>query len=274
MRRPDFLIVGAMKSGTTACTIHLDMHPEIQTARLHHSEFLYRDEGLRQTKSIQYLAKLDEIHFFSNDTIYRLGETNYLSVFADGNMTGKVRGEKTPAYLRNPKACERIHKCCPDAKIIICLRNPIDRTLSHWNHMNGVKDIAPWVPDAMKKVIDDFEACVSLAEKQPWNCPILMPSAYHEAVKRFLDTFGKEQVHITIQERTLSNHDQTYDRMFEFLEVRPMRVSRGIYHSRPHAAMSHNMRTHLAQIFAEDVQKTKELLGDDIPEWEDFLDAP
>lgn len=106
---PDFLIVGAMKTGTTSLSGNLKLHPRIFMPRR-------------------------EVRFF--DQNWFRGVDWYRAVFRDG--AGKVCGEKTPEYMRARRYMERIHRVLPDAKIIVLLREPVSRLLSEINHrMHG-----------------------------------------------------------------------------------------------------------------------------------------
>ena len=101
---PDFLGIGAQKSGTTWLWANMLMHPNI------------------------YLPPNKEIHFF--DLHFEEGLDWYSSLFH--NVDQKVKGEITPYYSILPK--ERIaliKKINPNMKIIFILRNPIDRAWSH-----------------------------------------------------------------------------------------------------------------------------------------------
>lgn len=105
--KPNFLVLGAPKCGTTWLHICLAEHPEI------------------------YLPKAKEIHFFSYDNLYAKGNGWYESFFPD-TLTEKAIGECSPSYLSAPKASQRIHEYLPDAQLICLLRNPIERAYSHY----------------------------------------------------------------------------------------------------------------------------------------------
>jgi hypothetical protein len=104
---PDFIIVGAMKAGTTALNRFCNLHPEIDTK--------------------------NELHFFSpRYDRYKKGIEWYKNHFVDG----KCSGEKTPCYMNDPRAMHRIATTCPQTKIIIILRDPVMRFISHRCHYN------------------------------------------------------------------------------------------------------------------------------------------
>ena len=102
---PDFLIVGAMKAGTTSLSGNLKLHPKIFMPRR-------------------------EVRFF--DQYWHQGVDWYRSHFRDG--VGMIRGEKTPEYMRVRRYMVRMRRVVPDAKIIVLLREPVARLLSEMNH--------------------------------------------------------------------------------------------------------------------------------------------
>ena len=108
MPLPNFIIIGAMKSGTSTLHSNLQLHPEIG------------------------MSKLKEPHYF--DKFYH----KPLSFYADQFSSGKrINGESTPAYSWNhifPEVPERIYKAIPDVKLIYVLRDPVDRIISHLHH--------------------------------------------------------------------------------------------------------------------------------------------
>jgi len=113
-RWPNFFLVGAPRCGTTS---------------------LY--EYLRLTKGI-YMSPTKEPNYFSAETIpdnFRFppirDKKKYLDLFAKANKE-KAIGESTVTYLQDPRAPCLIHEVVPEAKIIIMLREPIQRTFSHY----------------------------------------------------------------------------------------------------------------------------------------------
>lgn len=113
---PNFLIIGAQKSGTSAIYHCLRKHPDI------------------------FLPDKKEIHFFSDDYKYKKGLSYYESFFS-GYKGEKAIGEATPRYLYEEKVPERIAKNLQDVKLIVCLRNPIHRAFSaYWmNYKRGTE---------------------------------------------------------------------------------------------------------------------------------------
>ena len=108
MPLPDFLIIGAMKAGTTSIHENLKSHPKI---------------GMSDFKETNY--------FTSN---YNYGINWYKSLF---NKSGVKNGEACPSYamvFKYPDTAERIYKTTSKIKLIYILRDPVDRIVSHLHH--------------------------------------------------------------------------------------------------------------------------------------------
>lgn len=104
---PNFLIIGAMRSGTTSLTHHLREHPAV------------------------FLAPGKELHFF--DWNFERGVDWYRSHFAEVQRETAI-GEATPLYLYEPEAIPRMFEVVPTAKLIAVLRDPVERAYSHYWH--------------------------------------------------------------------------------------------------------------------------------------------
>ena len=119
-RLPNFLVIGAMKSGTSSLAAYLDAHPDV------------------------WLAPTKELHFFDDPTNWAQGVDWYRDRFADAGSAPAV-GEATPAYLFHPEGPARMAAVVPDARLIVVLRNPVDRAYSHyWHHRSNGKETRPF----------------------------------------------------------------------------------------------------------------------------------
>jgi len=104
---PDFLILGAMKSGTTSLFRYLGQHPKVR------------------------VSAAKAVHFFDLD--HSRGPRWYRSHFPL-LRSGAITGEATPYYLCHPHAPQRIGELLPRARLVVLLRNPTDRAISHYSH--------------------------------------------------------------------------------------------------------------------------------------------
>ena len=109
MKKPDFIIIGVQKAGTTALKYYLNQHPNI---------FMYPDE----------------VHYF--DIQLHRGDEWYLRRFPNDS---RVVGEKTPGYIYHEHAVKHLRRLCPDTKLIVLLREPVSRAYSEYKmlRLNG-----------------------------------------------------------------------------------------------------------------------------------------
>jgi hypothetical protein len=114
---PDFLIIGAQRSGTSSLYDHLTRHPQVAPA-------------VRK-----------EVHFFDDKFTrglrwYRAHFPSSLYRYCVERLRGHeiVTGEASPYYLFHPAVPRRVSQTAPGLKLIILLRNPVDRAYSHYNH--------------------------------------------------------------------------------------------------------------------------------------------
>ncbi len=123
---PDFLIIGAQKSGTSWLASMLRQHPDV-----------YMPEN--------------EVHFFDKVHNYNKGESWYLEHFEDAEK-GETVGEKTPDYIwanghgvegHDPMVHRNIRETLPAAKLIVLLRNPVDRAISAAKHIIRSGRVSP-----------------------------------------------------------------------------------------------------------------------------------
>jgi len=189
---PNFFIVGASRSGTTS---------------------LY--EYLRSVTGI-YMSPVKETHYFSR-RVHPVGvrfrqmiwdKKQYLKLFK-GVKDEKIIGEASPLYLRDPDAPKLIHEVSPNAKILISLRNPIDRQFSGYLFGRQLGRI----PYSFKEQIESLK-------KIGCKTGETIPDKYAQGVKRYLDIFGPKQVKIIIFEEWVKDIPKTLIDIIEFLGIK------------------------------------------------------
>ena len=131
--RPDFIVIGAMKSATT--TLH---------------EQLARQPGL-------FMSVPKEPNFFSDDDNYAQGLGWYSSLFRDA-PAGALRGESSTHYTKlptHPRTVDRMVQALPDVKLIYVMRHPIDRLISQYVHEIAVGRIGVGLNEAIAELPRD-----------------------------------------------------------------------------------------------------------------------
>lgn len=125
MALPDFFLAGAPKAGTTALHAALAQHPSLFMSAVKEPKFFLTD-GPPPTRGGPGDVKTYREH------VWR--QADYEALF-DPAPAGQLRGESTPFYLHNRDAQRRIRALIPDAKLIVVLRDPVERAHSNWAHL-------------------------------------------------------------------------------------------------------------------------------------------
>ncbi|NET48756.1 MAG: sulfotransferase, partial [Merismopedia sp. SIO2A8] len=129
MSRPNFLIIGAAKSGTTALHYYLGQHPDIFMTRKKEPKF-FTFEGEEATLD----GPVDAAGQKRYDDIRQGSICNieaYHDLFTDVTHETAL-GESSPLYLYCPRSAQRIYDYNPEMKLIAILRNPVERAFSHY----------------------------------------------------------------------------------------------------------------------------------------------
>ena len=202
---PDFLVIGVGRSGTTSLYYYLDQHPSIVK------------------------SSYDEIGFFDDN--FHLGLSWYRSMFTTifTKFLIKLKTkyfmtyEVTPWYVRRPWTARRIKKIFPNIKLIIVLRNPIDRTYSHYHlstQNDEKRDFKAVIKEDMKNISqwDITEKNDSYFSNQVQNSK-LARGFYYEQIIPWFELFSKEQIMIISSEDLASKTQSTLREIFSFLEL-------------------------------------------------------
>ena len=201
---PDFVIIGTMKGGTTSMFQYLAQHPQV------HPPF---------RKEIKFF----DIHYPKGLGWYRSHFPLSLKM-KDGGLTG----EATPYYLFHPLAATRMAKDLPKAKLIIMLRNPVDRTYSHYNHMVRVgreplafDDAIAAEPERLAGEAEKIIADPNYSTFMHGHYSYLARSRYAEQLPRWLDAFPRDQILILPSEEQTSDPASTFQKALSFLGLDP-----------------------------------------------------
>jgi hypothetical protein len=197
LRWPNLFLVGAAKAGTTSLYRELARHPAIYMSPMKEPHFFSQIEPSPGRKA-----------FFPHVT----DEDEYLALFA-GATTEEVLGEASTSYLWDRQAAERIKRVVPEARILIMLRDPVDRAYSqYWNDV--------------REGIERRSFLDALVEEQrsgpgEWGVSSLNIDCgrYADQVERYLDRFGV-RVHVLFFEDFVSHEASTIAGVHSFLGVR------------------------------------------------------
>ncbi|NDJ62372.1 MAG: sulfotransferase [Chloroflexi bacterium] len=195
MTMPNFLIIGAMKAGTTALYATLAQHPQI------------------------YMSPNKEPHFFTHEggkpsisptVVNNLAD--YQALFAD--VTDEIAiGEATPNYLVQPEVAATIHRYLPDAKLIAILRDPAERAYSHYLHrvLSRREDHADF--------LEAFRYNETLAAEGYYLDSYRLGGMYYENLCRYYDRFPAAQIKVVLYDDWRDDPAGTAQALFDFLGV-------------------------------------------------------
>lgn len=195
---PDFFIVGAPKAGTTSLYRYLRNHPDIYMSPAKEPNyFSYSDIAAQNL-------------YYRERGVESLQDYEKLFVRVSSH---KAIGEASVSYLYYPEVALRIKNAIPDAIIIILLRNPVDRGFSHFLMDKKLGYISLVFEDVIFKRVQHKN--IDLYYQQ-----YIELGLYHEQVKRYIDTFGKNRVKIVLTEDMKEDTAKVLHSVFEFLGVK------------------------------------------------------
>ncbi|WP_328470296.1 sulfotransferase domain-containing protein [Actinoplanes sp. NBC_00393] len=205
MALPDFLIAGVPKAGTTALHAALTGHPELFLPSVKEPKFFLSDGPPPVVGGPGDVQTYQE-HVWRQD--------EYEALF-DPAPPGTLRGEATPFYLYDLAAHDRMKALVPHARLIILLRDPVDRAHSNWTHL--------WVA-GLEEEADFLTACLAEEERKAANWAdfwhYIGLGRYGRQLEHLYQRFPREQV-LLLRYRDLKDSPaETLDRVCSFLGVR------------------------------------------------------
>jgi hypothetical protein len=240
----DFIIAGAQKSGTTALHYFLQKHPHIT------------------------LGDQQEMHFFDNDDFFSPPPPDYELLHRHFRPVPPttIAGECTPSYLYYEPAMERIWNYNPRIKLLILLRNPVERAFAHWN-MQRSKGREPL--DFLDAVKIEKNRVTETSPLQSRRFSYVDRGFYSEQLERVWKFFSRPQVKVIKSEEFRKNNRETLNSTLEFLGMKPLRMIRSkdrnvVPYER---AISAPERKYLYGIFAEEIARVERMLGWDCSDW-------
>ena len=198
--KPNFLVVGAAKSGTTSLFNYLTQHSDIY---------------IPEVKECRFFSQLPKNYkglgaeFFPNSGI--TDERVYFNLFS--GHEDKVCGDISNDYLYYyEKSIKNIKKYLGnEIKIVIVLRNPIDRAYS--NYMHHIRD--GWENISFEQALDDEKRRIE--ENWGWSYHYVKTGMYYYQVKAYLDNFRQTKIYFFEE---LKFKDSLLKDLYAFLEVR------------------------------------------------------
>jgi hypothetical protein len=204
MALPDFLLIGAPKSGTTALHVALDGHPQLSLSSPKEPKYFLTDGpppaggGPGDAKTFaEYVWRRED----------------YENLWS-GAEPGQLLGESTTLYLQSFDAQRRIAETVPEAKLIAVLRDPVDRAHSNWSHLRS---------HGLEPVADFPRACMlgGRRTEQGWGpfWKYLEIGFYGAQLRNLYSLFDREQVLVLLYRELREEPVETLNRVCAFLGV-------------------------------------------------------
>lgn len=197
---PDFVVIGAGKSGTTSLNEYLSQHPKIFMGDKEPNFFAYE---LLDPETLD--DPTDREHYYQS--VYKLED--YLNLFKDAKE-GQLKGEVSNTYISNTGAWERIKHYVPDAKLMAILRHPADRIFSRYFHLVRENEI----PEG-----GDLEEVFN-RDSIWWKRPDLVNEGfYYRQLKPYFENFDPKDIKIFLYEDFIGKTDEVVKQAFEHIGV-------------------------------------------------------
>jgi len=248
-QRVSFLICGTQKAGTTALADYLRGHPQL------------------------FLPEQKELHHFDNETLnwgpgngaQRRNARRYHEAFQTA-PAGSLWGEATPIYMYWDTAPERIWRYNPAMRIVVILRNPVERAYSHWAMEMG-RGADPFsFEDALHQ---EGQRCREALPLQHRVYSYQDRGYYSAQLRRLWRFFGEDAVLVLRQEELRQAPRRCLDSVCQHLGVHPFSSVEPLeqHVGRYDQAMHPETREHLRQTFANEIRQLEAMLGWDCRHW-------
>ena len=255
---PDFLVIGTARSASTSLYQYLIQHPCV---------------GACLTKQPHFFDK----HFNKGIEWYKIFFPNIFTKFYKTNIlrTKFVTGEATVHYILHPLAPKRVAKMYPKIKLIVILRNPVDRAYSHYQTELSNKSENLSFEKAIKvenkRLEDEFEKLAEDRNYESKNYPhraYITSGIYVEQLKRWLEYFSMDQFLILSSEDFIINPSEQFKKILDFLNLPPFDLPNyKKIHSRNYRKINLETRKKLLKFYEPYNKQLYELTGKDF-HWE------
>lgn len=246
-----FFLVGAQRCGTTYLYHLLDAHPEIEMAR----------------------PVRPEPKFFLNETLYDQGVAYYDRTFFHGKPGARLKGEKSTSYLESDAAARRIAATFPGARILILVRDPVARAVSHWRFSveNGVETLP------MEEAFRQEKERRDRYDRDRFSVSpfaYLRRGCYVDDILRWEHLFPRERIGVFLYEALVAA-PETLTNLYGFIGADPAFVPDGVGQrinpsAEPPAGaevLSPETEAWLARYYAEPNGRLAVWLGMDLAKW-------
>jgi hypothetical protein len=242
---PDFLIIGAARSGTTSLFHLLCRHPQVMRS-------LYK-----------------EVNFFSRN--YERGVNWYRAHFPTQRRKSNANaltGEASPSYLWRPNVPQRVKSLVPHCRFIALLRNPVDNLSSSYQYNVRLGRVAVSFEEAVHEARQQLEAALQSGAGDQRTCePARLHSDfYHISLDRWFSIFPRDQLLILEYGEAFGDMQAAMEKICSHLRIRPWAPDREERRNTgSYPPMNPATRADLQKFFAPHNEKLYSLLGKSFP---------
>ena len=205
MKLPNFLIIGAAKAGTSTLYDWLNQHPQIYMSTIKETNFfaLVNDDLSYDSRSVvgEYLSEcITDIKTYQKQF---KGVLNAIAI-----------GEASPMYLYSSEAVNNIHKYIPTVKLIVILRDPIERAYSNFLHhiqrnLETTYNFIEGIEQEKERIQNNWW----------WGFHYINAGFYYAQLKRYYERFDANQIKVVLYEDLIQNSLDTLRDILSFLGV-------------------------------------------------------
>ena len=238
---PDFIIIGGARCGTSSLYQYLKRHPQV------------------------LLPHKKELHFFDQDLNFQKGVNWYLAQFP--SITDRKdwqTGEATPSYLEYPQVAARMKELFPQVKLIVLLRNPVQRAVSWHYHqlVHGYRkgNLEAAIEREMEQLAGLTESELSKMGRTPPNN--ILGGLYVYRLQTWMSLFPPEQILVLKSEAFWQEPAETMKQVFAFLGLPPLEFDSYPQHNiGSYPEIEGDLKARLADFFKPHNRKLEEYLG-------------
>ena len=227
---PNFLVIGAPRSGTTSLYEYLRAHPDVYMSTVKEPDF-FTYPSLDRVNPIGTEVAVRDIHDDAqHDAALARDLAEYERLYA-GHRDERCLGEASAVYLGDPTAAWHLRTYVPDAPFIVVLREPADRAYSHFHHAKRLYTEGGLTspPGAEGRTVDEeFERAIEVASQEGMPAetvsePEIWVRAgyYHRHLTRWFELFPREQFAIFLYEDLATDERGLMRRVYEHIGVDP-----------------------------------------------------
>lgn len=250
---PGFIVVGGQRCGTTSLFKNIAEHPQVFRPVV--------EKGL-DWFTLHYDRPLS--WYRSNFPLERVARVR------SGRAGPPVAFEACTYYLFHPFAMQRLQHRFPGVKLVVMLRDPVERAFSAYKHEyargfetnSDFGEALALEEERLAGEIQRMQADLTYESHAHRHHAYKLRGQYAEQLQRVFDLFPREQVHVMESEAYFAEPEQEYGALLKFLELEPFTPQRFDRHNaRPSKPMPGNTRELLAEHYAPHDRELAHLLG-------------